>query len=754
MSQPNSSTPLLNSPGIHSAALNRNTNGSNNSGYVRSISSMKSPQRRKTLPQTPLANLQSDSETSSLDINKGRALMASEENEECGDFDCQTNHLAGPEMTQTYPINAKVKFSEMLAYYLPVCLWLPSYDGTKFMGDLVAGVTLASFQIPLSLSYATTLAHVPTICGLYGLIVPPVIYLIFGSVPQMIVGPEGAISLVVGQAIEPIMKHHKHEIDSLELVVAISAISGGILLGCGLLRFGFLENVLNDSLLSGFITAVGIVMIINGLIDEFRLHDLFLEVPGHSHSPVEKLRFLVSNFKLAHLPTLIVSLCTFILIVSLRVLKKNLQTQKQLMKTSRMVKLFALFFPEILTVLVFTIIVSYAYDFESLGIETLGEIKASDFKLVFPIKAIMKFEPMEFFHLLVSTSVVVAILGFFESTTASKSLGTQYDLPISSNREFVALGAVNIAGAIFCGLPSFGGYGRSKVNALLGAYTTLSGAIMGLVTLLMTIYLLPYLYCLPICALSVISTIIGLSLLEEAPLSVYFHWQAGGYHELITFCITIVATLFSSIELGIGLGVGYSLLRLIKHCTKSRIQILARFAGKDEFINADEPLFDSRKVNEEILMLQEIEGCLIIKIPEPLTFTNADDLKTRIKRLENYGTNKQHPASQRTRYQSMTRNVVFDVHGMTSIDSSAALLLKQQLETYRRRGIKVYLCRLTNNPKMIRRMTDVGMFDLVEHSSVGVPGFHTIQDALDRVDQQENSYADDYSLYSVSTFPV
>ena len=105
--------------------------------------------------------------------------------------------------------------------------------------------------------------HVPVTSGLYSLGISPLIYLIFGSVPQMIVGPEAPISLIVGQAIEPLLHHAKKaHLDPVEYVVAITFVSGSTLLGFGLARFGFLDNVLSASLLKGFIAGVGIVMII------------------------------------------------------------------------------------------------------------------------------------------------------------------------------------------------------------------------------------------------------------------------------------------------------------------------------------------------------------------------------------------------------------------------------------------------------------------------------------------------------------
>ena len=96
---------------------------------------------------------------------------------------------------------------ETIPYYLPCFAWLPEYTFSKLWGDIIAGISLASFQIPLALSYTTSIAHVPPLCGLYSLAISPFVYGVFGSVPQMIVGPESAISLVVGQAVESITLH-------------------------------------------------------------------------------------------------------------------------------------------------------------------------------------------------------------------------------------------------------------------------------------------------------------------------------------------------------------------------------------------------------------------------------------------------------------------------------------------------------------------------------------------------------------------
>lgn len=105
-----------------------------------------------------------------------------------------------------------------------------------------------------------------------------------------------------------------------------------------------------------------------------------------------------------------------------------------------------------------------------------------------------------------STSFLIALLGFFESSVAAKSLGGGESrhgegirgMSLSANRELVALGVANIVGGCFMALPAFGGYGRSKVNKSTGGKTPMSSIILSLITVICILFLLPYFYYLPV----------------------------------------------------------------------------------------------------------------------------------------------------------------------------------------------------------------------------------------------------------------
>jgi len=255
---------------------------------------------------------------------------------------------------------------------------------------------------------------------------------------------------------------------------------------------------------------------------------------------------------------------------------------------------------------------------------------------------------------------------------------------VSANRELVALGVANIIGGCFLALPAFGGYGRSKINASTGGRSPMSSILLSAITLICILFLLRTFYYLPRAILSTMISVVAYSLLEEAPADIRFFYKIGGWFELLVMSIIFISTIFYSLSLGIAIGVGISVISVIRHATRPRIQILGRVPGTQKFENAE----------ERPDTLEFVEGCLIIKIPEPLTFANTGELKNRLRRLELYGTTTAHPSLPRVRASTNNRNIIFDVHGVTSMDGSGAQVLTEIVQNYRARGVRVFFCRV------------------------------------------------------------
>jgi MFS superfamily sulfate permease-like transporter len=346
------------------------------------------------------------------------------------------------------------------------------------------------------------------------------------------------------------------------------------------------------------------------------------------------------------------------------------------------------YFPDRFLIVALSAVLAWQFSWDKKGLDVLGDVRSTTGGNGIPFHWPFQFRHMKHIDTAMSTSFLIALLGFFESSVAAKSLGESRELKhmsLSANRELIALGTANIVGGFFMALPAFGGYGRSKVNKSTGGTTPMSSILLSLITLICVLYVVPYFYFLPKGVLSAMVSVVAYSLVEECPHDIRFFWKIRGWTELSLMTIIFVATVFYSLSLGMALGIGLSLLALIRHATKPRIQILGKIPGTTN-------QFENAELTPE--NIEYIEGCLIVKIPEPLTFANTGELKNRLRRLEQYGTNAAHPSLPRVRHEDNNRNIIFDVHGVTSIDGSGTQVFAEIVEEYVKRGIRVIFCRL------------------------------------------------------------
>jgi hypothetical protein len=208
-----------------------------------------------------------------------------------------------------------------LQYYIPILNWTQQYKLRYLKGDLVAAITMASFYIPMALSYASNLAHVPPVHGLYSFALNPLIYAILGTCPQMIVGPEAPGSLLVGEIVrENIKKGTTGDDDgrrNAEIAGVVTCLAGAFILVAGLFRLGFLDNVLSRPFLRGFISAIGVVIFVDQLIPEMGLARLAADQVSHG-SCIDKLVFLFRNVGNAHGLTCAMSFTAFGVIMFFR----------------------------------------------------------------------------------------------------------------------------------------------------------------------------------------------------------------------------------------------------------------------------------------------------------------------------------------------------------------------------------------------------------------------------------------------------
>lgn len=328
----------------------------------------------------------------------------------------------------------------------------------------------------------------------------------------MVVGPEAAGSLLTGQVVRENINNGKHrdwdDTKNTQIAGMVTGIAGAVILLAGLCRLGFLDSVLSRPFLRGFISAIGIVILVDQLIPEMGLQNIADHAGSAAHgSSLDKIIFLAKNGAKAHGLTCAVSFGAFAIVMIFRELKKRLQPRYPSVA----------YFPDRFLVVVFSAVLAWKNGWDKKGLDILGDIRSKEkpFQAHFPFQPSMLEHATDAF----STGFLIALLGFFESSVAAKSLGTGtakiekkinkdgeeveeadgiVGMTVSANRELVALGVANILGGLFMSLPAFGGYGRSKVNASTGGKTPMSSVFLSLITVICILFLLPYFYYIPV----------------------------------------------------------------------------------------------------------------------------------------------------------------------------------------------------------------------------------------------------------------
>ncbi|KAK9450409.1 sulfate transporter family-domain-containing protein [Limtongia smithiae] len=628
----------------------------------------------------------------------------------------------------------RAKSKYYLKYYLPVLTWLPHYPvKAALAGDIIAGLTVASFNIPLSLSYARTLCHVPERYGLLGFAFPQLVYAFMGTVPVMIAGPEPAISVMVGQAITPYIyagnpSPEESERRAIIYVALITSVHAIMYLLMGFLRLGFVSSLLSTGLLRGFITAVGVVLTFDTLIQALGLSALAAATGASTSSAAVKLGFILTHLKDAHGLSAGISFISFGIIILMRTLRGRYGKKFKVL----------IYIPDILMIVIFSIIMSYKLDWYGKGTDIVGEIQRPNIQMMSPLTSATTGMLSD----VIASAFIIALVGYFQSAVIAKNIFPDPPVDprlappryptISPNRELVALGSMNLLGMFMFSLPSIGGYGRSKANKLSGARTQLSSMVFAFSTIVVTFGLLPLIYYLPRPVLAAVLGLICVALLEEFPGDVMSYIRMRAWSELAMVAIVIGITLGVSLQIGVTVGIVISVIQILKTATRARIQVLARVPGTtNSFRDADAPSHDISETDLE--SLEKFSNVLIVRIPEPLSFANTGELEQRLRRLDRYGTMRMHPSLPALR--NSEQNVVMDFEGMSACDTTSVEVLCKVVSAYRAKGRYVLFARVPPIKSTMLLFKRAGLSKLLSYNGHPPAYFATLDGALEALDE-------------------
>ena len=505
---------------------------------------------------------------------------------------------------------------------LPILGWAPAYTRLDAQSDLVAALIVTIMLVPQSLAYAM-LAGLPPQVGLYASILPLIAYAVFGTSRALAVGPVAVVSLMTAAAVGQVAAPGSAEY--LTAAITLAFLSGLVLVAMSVLRLGFLANFLSHPVISGFITASGLLIAASQA-----KHILGIKAEGDTLPHL--LAGIYDGLGQVNPYTMAIGVtATAFLFWTRKQLKPLLLAQGL---RPRLADLIAKAGP--VAAIVASILAVLGLGLVDKGVKIVGEIPAG-----LPPFALPSFDLGLWQELLVP-ALLISLVGFVESVSVAQTLAAKRRQRIVPNQELTALGASNIASALSGGYPVTGGFARSVVNFDAGAETPLAGAFTALGILAATVFLTPLFQFLPQAVLAATIIVAVLSLVDIAAIRRTFAYSKADFAAM---AVTILTVLGVGVEAGITAGVSLSLVLFLWRTSRPHMAVVGQVPGTEHFRNID---------RHEVVTDASI---LSIRVDESLYFANARALEDAI-----YDRIAGHPE---------LRNVILMCPAVNAIDASA-----------------------------------------------------------------------------------
>lgn len=590
-------------------------------------------------------------------------------------------------------------------YYIPILNWLPQYEWrANFLNDLLAGFAVGMVLIGQCVAYAL-LAGLPPVVGLYTGWMPVIGYSLLGTSRQLAFGPEGLLSLLVGSVLAAFGE--RYGLNANQLVGAASSLAmvvGLITLLLGLLRVGFIDNVLSRPVLSGFISASALIILVEQL-------GPFWGIKLRGATAIQKLTSFFEQITQIHVLTFCLGISFLGLVLVIEYAKRQLAPRWPWFRL----------LPTALIVLVLGITLGYTLQLDLLGVSVLGRVAGGLEAPALPHDISFWFSNLDALKDLTGSAILITLIGFVESMAVAKKYAAKHHYSVSTNRELVALGFANTLGSFFHTYPAFASLSRSEVSDIAGSSSQIVGLYASCLVLFTILFLMPLFFYLPRVAIAAVIVYAAARMIHLHHF--FFVLKLRAWREVSQTLITLVLTFCLGPEVGILASVFISLFFVVKCSTVPHVSLLGLV---DETPGGGGPTF------QDVLLFQNatlIPGVLIVRVNDSLFFANITQLSEMIRRAEKFGSLSAHPGD-RTTVAVPVSLVVFDARNIQEIDPQALEMLIELVADYQHRHITFSFVEV--RPELQRRLLAADASNILPTTFC-----HTIQEALAAHHQQQ-----------------
>jgi SulP family sulfate permease len=464
--------------------------------------------------------------------------------------------------------------------WFPPARWLAEYRSSWLFSDIVAGVTLAAYAIPVSLAYAG-LAGLPPQLGVYGYLLGGLGYALLGSSRQLAIGPTSAISLMIAGTVGAMADGDAQRYTQIASLVAFTV--AALCLFAWLLRLSALVKLISDSVLAGFKAGAGLTIAMTQLPS-------LLGVAGGGHNFFDRSWLLLGRLDQTNYLVLLVG----VLAIGLLVVGEQRLPGK----------------PVALGVVMLAIVAATVLGLPLLGVPTTGKIPAGLPTLAGPALRLRDVEGI------VPLAAGCLLLAYIEGVSAARTFAAKHAYALDPRQELLAIGAANLAAAMGHGYPVAGGLSQSAVNDKAGARTPLALVFASMTLALCLLFLTGLLENLPKAVLAAVVLTAVYGLLDFPAL--LRMWRTSRL-DFYAATIALLAVLLLGILQGILLAALASILLLLARVSQPNIAFLGRIPGTNLYSDL------ARHPENEPLT-----GAIAFRPEASLIYVNADSVREAV----------------------------------------------------------------------------------------------------------------------------
>ncbi|WP_281061402.1 MULTISPECIES: SulP family inorganic anion transporter [unclassified Mesorhizobium] len=449
--------------------------------------------------------------------------------------------------------------------------------------DVVAGLTAAAVVLPKAMAYATV-AGLPVSIGLYTAFVPMIVYALLGTSRVLSVSSTTTLAILVGTQLGLAVPDG----DPGKLITAtatLTALTGALLIGASVLRLGFVANFISSPVLTGFKAGIGLVIVLDQVPKLLGLH-------------IAKEGFLRDILSVAHhlSNTSVLTLAIAIAAIVALLVMERLWPHS----------------PAPLVVVSAGIVLSWFLGLDTLGVATVGFIPQSLPSITLPGLSLVQ--------QLLPGALGIALMSFTETIAAGRAFVAPVDPPINPDRELLATGAANLAGALFGAMSAGGGTSQTAVVRSVGGRTQMASLVTAAVAAATMLLLAPLLSLLPQAVLAAIVIVYSIGLIQPTEFMSIRRVRRMEFRWALAAFLGVLA--FGTLQ-GIVVAIVLSLVGLASQSANPNVYVIGRNRGTDVI----------RPLSPEHPDDETFEGLLILRPEGRLFFANAQRVADRIQAL-------------------------------------------------------------------------------------------------------------------------